>query len=128
LGTRKKRSREVKIIFQPIKEVVILDYFEFSKDTLSQMFATMIQTGLPIMGHWAEGVLFVHFTLTPETNDLMESYLKGRIFWSSVNFAPMPNYSPFIKITGIEIPVLDVSRHPVLCQVAKWLKNQTKSE
>ena len=128
MAPRKSLSREVKIVFQPIKEVVILDYFQFSKDTLSQMFSTMIQTGLPIMGHWAEGVLFVHFTLTPDTNDLMEEYLKGRIFWSSVNFASMPKYSPFIKITGIEIPVLNVSHHPVLCQVAKWLKNQMKTE
>lgn len=115
-------SKKINILYKPIKEIVILDYFQFSKDKIALMFANIIQSGLPIIAHWAEGVLFVHFPLTPDTNELMESYLKGRIFWSSVNFALMSDYSPFIKVTGIEIPVINVSKHTVLNQVAKWLK------
>jgi len=117
----------VKILYTPAKEIVILDYFQFSMEKLNQMFARIVQSGLPVMAQWAEGVLFVHFPLVPDTNDLMENYLKGRIYWSSVNFALMPKYASSIKVTGLEIPVVDVSGHPVLREVAKWLREHAKT-
>ena len=118
----------VKIIYKPAKQIVILDYFQFSKDTLTQMFARIIQSGLPVMAQWAEGVLFVHFPLTPDTNELMENYLKGKLFWGSVNFALMPEYAPFIKVSGLEVPVIDVSRHAMLREAAGWLRKHAKQE
>jgi Tfp pilus assembly PilM family ATPase len=56
----------------------------------------------------------------------MEHYLKGRIYWSSVSFALMPKYATSIKLSGFEVPVIDVSEHPVLKETAKWLKEQAK--
>jgi len=126
MNKKGKPKDAVKITYKPAKEIVILDYFQFSKERLNQMFAKMIQAGLPVMAQWAEGVLFVYLPLMPDTNDLMENYLKGRIFWSSVNFALMPKYSPSIKVGGLEIPVIDVSEHPVLRETAKWLKEHAK--
>ncbi len=123
-----KRRSKVKIIYRPAKEIVILDFFQFSKDALDQMFARLIQSGMPVMAQWADGVIFIHFPIAPETDDLMENYLKGRIFWNSVNFALMPKYSPSIKVGGLEIPVLNVSNHPILTEVAKWLRKQAKPE
>ena len=123
----KKRSR-VRVIYRPAKEIVILDYFQFSRDALDQMFARLIHSGLPVMAQWAEGLIFIYFPLAPDTDELMENYLKGRVFWSSVSFALMPKYSPSIKVGGLEIPVLDVSSHPVLVEVAKWLKKHAKPE
>ena len=122
---RRKREK-VEIVYKPAKQIIILDYFQFSRDTLAQMFARAIHSGLPVMAHWAEGVLFIYFPLAPDTTDLMESYLKGKIFWSSVNFALMPKYAPSIKVAGLEIPVIDVSDHPILREAAKWLKEQAK--
>ncbi|RLI12145.1 hypothetical protein DRO35_03735 [Candidatus Bathyarchaeota archaeon] len=120
-----KRNR-IKIIYQPPKEIVILDYFQFSKNNLSQMFARVIHSGLPVVAYWAEGVLFVYFPLIPDTDDLMNNYLKGRIYWSSVHFTLMPKYSPSIKVSGLEIPVVDVSEHPVMKETAKWLREQAE--
>jgi hypothetical protein len=117
-----RRQNKVKIMYKPAKEVVILDYFQFSKDNLNQMFARLIHAGLPVMANWAEGILFLYFPLVPDTNDLMENYLKGRIFWSSVSFTLMPKYTPSIKLSGLEIPVMNVSEHPILQESAKWLK------
>ena len=117
---------EVKIVYRPPREIVILDYFEFSKERINQMFARAIHSGFPIMAQWAEGVLFIYFPLVPDTNDLMENYLKGRIFWSSVNFALMPKYAPSIKVSGLEVPVVDVSEHRVLRESAKWLREHAK--
>ncbi|MBS7605826.1 MAG: hypothetical protein QXR84_03370 [Candidatus Bathyarchaeia archaeon] len=125
--TSKKRSK-VRVIYRPAKEIVILDYFQFSRDALDQMFARLIHSGMPIMAHWAEGLIFIYFPLVPETDELMENYLRGRIFWSSVNFALMPKYSPSIRVGGLEIPVLDVSNHPILAEVARWLKKRAKPD
>jgi len=121
-------KNKVKILYKPVREIVILDYFQFSKETLDQMFARLIHSGLPVMAQWAEGVIFLYFPLAPDTNDLMENYLRGRIFWSSVNFALMPKYAPSIRLSGLEIPALDVSNHPVLKEVAKWLREHAKTE
>lgn len=123
-----KRRGKIRVIYKPAKEIVILDYFQFSKDALDQMFARLIHSGMPIMAHWAEGLIFIYFPLAPETDELMENYLRGRIFWGSVNFALMPKYSPSIKVGGLEIPVLDVSNHPVLAEVARWLKKRAKPD
>ena len=122
------RRGKVKIIYRPPKEIVILDYFQFSKENLSQMFARAIHSGLPVVAYWAEGILFIYFPLMPDTNDLMDSYLKGRIYWSSVNFALMPKYAPSIKVSGLEIPVVNVSEHPVMRETAKWLRKQAEKK
>jgi len=121
-------KNRIKIIYHPPKEIVILDYFQFSKDNLNQMFARVIHSGLPVVAYWAEGVLFIYFPLTPDTNDLMDNYLRGRIYWSSVHFALMPKYSPSIKVSGLEIPVVDVSAHPVMRETAKWLREQAEKK
>ena len=120
-----KRGK-IKITYQPPREIVILDYFQFSKENLSQMFARIIHSGLPVVAYWAEGVLFIYFPLMPDTDDLMENYLKGRIYWSSVNFALMPKYAPSIKVSGFEVPVVNVSEHPVMRETAKWLREQAE--
>ena len=128
MSSKVEGENKIKIIYKPAKEIIILDYFQFSMEKLNQMFARIIQSGLPISAQWAEGVLFVYFPLVPETNELMENYLKGRIFWSSVSFALMPKYTSSIKVGGIEVPVIDVSEHPVLKETAKWLREQAKPQ
>jgi len=127
-GSKRRGRSKVKVIYKPVKEVVILEYFQFSRNALDQMFARLIHSGLPVMAQWAEGLIFIYFPLAPETDELMENYLKGRVFWSSVHFALMPKYSPSIKVGGLEIPVLDVSGHPVLAEVARWLKKHAKPD
>jgi len=119
-------ENKVRIVYKPAKEIVILDYFQFSVEKLEQMFACILQSGAPISAQWAEGVIFLYFPLVPDSEDLMEHYLKGRIFWSSVSFALMPKYAPSIKLSGFEIPVIDVSEHPILRETAKWLREQAK--
>ena len=128
MSSKVEGENKIKIIYKPAKEIIILDYFQFSMEKLNQMFARIIQSGLPISAQWAEGVLFVYFSLVPDTNELMENYLKGRIFWSSVSFALMPKYTSSIKIGGIEVSVIDVSEHPVLRETAKWLREHAKQQ
>jgi hypothetical protein len=117
---------KVKIVYKPAKEIVILDYFQFSIEKLDQMFSRLLQSGVPFSVQWAEGVIFLYFPLIPDTDELMGQYLKGRIYWSSASFALMPKYSTSVKLSGLEVPVIDVSEHPVLREAAKWLKGQAK--
>jgi hypothetical protein len=128
LGNKVEAENKIKIIYKPAKEIVIMDYFQFSMEKLNQMFARIVQSGLPVTAQWAEGVLFVYFPLVPDTNELMESYLKGRVFWSSVSFALMPKCTPSVKVSGLEIPIIDVSEHPILRETAKWLREQAKPQ
>jgi len=124
--TKEDGENMVKIVYKPAKEIVVMDYFQFSFEKLNQMFARLIHSGLPITAQWAEGVLFVYSPLIPDTDELMENFLKGRIFWSSVSFALMPKYAMSVKVDGIEVPIIDVSNHHVLREVAKWLREQAK--
>ncbi len=119
-------ENKIRIVYKPAREIVILDYFQFSMEKLDQMFGRLLQSGVPISAQWAEGVIFLYFPLVPDTDELMEQYLKGRIYWSSVSFALMPKYSTSVKLSGLEIPVIDVSAHPVLRETAKWLREQAK--
>ena len=121
-GQKRRKSDEedrVEITYRPAKQIVILDYFQFSKESLIQMFAKIVHSGLPVMAQWAEGVLFVYSALPSDTNELMENYLERKIFWSSANFALMAKYSPSIKVAGLEVPVIDVSDHRILREAAR---------
>ncbi|MEM2842243.1 MAG: hypothetical protein QW201_02970 [Thermoproteota archaeon] len=126
MDTKNHEENRVKIIYKPAKEIVIMDYFQFPIEKLNQMFAKLIHSGLPIAAQWAEGILFVYSPLIPDTDELMENFLRGRIFWSSVSFALMPKYTSSVKVDGIEVPVIDVSDHHILREAAKWLREQAK--
>ncbi|MEM2129864.1 MAG: hypothetical protein QXZ70_04620 [Candidatus Bathyarchaeia archaeon] len=128
MDTNVNDENKVKIIYKPAKEIIIMDYFQFPVEKLNQMFARLIHSGLPIAAQWAEGVLFVYSPLIPDTDELMENFLKGKIFWSSVSFALMPKYSLSVKVDGIEVPIIDVSNHHVLREAARWLKEQAKPQ
>jgi len=119
-------EEKVKIIYSPAKEIVILDYFQFSMEKLDQMFGRLLQAWVPFSAQWAEGIIFLYFPLVPDTDELMEQYLKGRIYWSSASFALMPKYSTSVKLSGLEVPVINVSEHPMLREAAKWLREQAK--
>ena len=126
MSEKTSEENKIRIVYKPAREIVILDYFQFSMEKLDQMFGRLLQSGVPISAQWAEGVIFLYFPLVPDTDELMEQYLKGRIYWSSVSFALMPKYSTSVKLSGLEIPVIDVSEHPVLRESAKWLREQAK--
>ena len=54
-GQKRRKSDEedrVERIYKPTKQIVMLDYFQFSKDSLIQMFAKIVHSGLSVMAQW----------------------------------------------------------------------------
>jgi len=120
----------VKIIYEPIEELVIKEYVKFEKiDDLLYSFAQLRAAGQPVSLNWAEGTVFIHSAL-PLTNDkVVEQCLRGRLYITGVSFALMDKYQPSVVFKNpqgeVAIPIMNLSSNKTLCEVAKWLKAQT---
>ncbi len=113
----------VEIVCSPPKQLVILECTQYpSTEALSKTIATLIRVGQPVVLKWAEGVTFAYSLLPPTTDSLMKEFLEGRIYWTDVVFALMPNYESSIKVGTLDIPVIDVTPNPVLREAAKWMR------
>ena len=113
----------VEIVCTPTKHLVILECTQYpSIETLSKTIATIIRVGQPLVLKWAEGVTFSYSLLPPTTDSLMKEFLEGRVYWSDVVFALMPEYQSTIKVGTLDIPVIDVTPNPILREAAEWMK------
>ena len=117
----------MKITFEPFKEIVIKDYSKFEKiEEIVYAFAQLRAAGQPVSLNWAEGVVFIHSVMTPNTDEPVEEFLKGRIYFIGVNFALMNKYEPFIIYKSpqgeIALPIINISSNNMLSELAKWLK------
>nr|BAL53430.1 hypothetical conserved protein [uncultured crenarchaeote] len=114
----------VEIVHQPVKELVIMEYIRFpsAEELVRNM---LLPPGQPAVLYWAEGVVFLPIPVPTNNAKVVEELLNGRVFWMSVSFAPMANYSPMLSVEkGPEAMVINVSRSSLLTQVARWLKSK----
>ncbi len=120
----------MKITFEPFKEIIIKEYTKFEKlQDLIYAFAQLRAVGQPVSLNWAEGVVFIHSAMPPDTSELIaEDFLKGKLYYISVNFALMDKYEPSVTYKSpqgeIAVPIINVSSSNLLSKLAKWLKNQ----
>ena len=119
----------MKIIFEPFKELVIKDFSKFEKlEDMIYIFAQLRAVGQPVALNWAEGVVFIHTVMEPITNELVEEFLKGRLYCIDVNFALMERYQPQVTYKSpqgeIAVPIINVSSNQIFSELAKWLKAQ----
>ena len=116
----------VKITYEPITEIVIKEYIRFEKiEDLIYIFAQARASGSPVSLSWANGLVFVNCALPPETEDIMNDLLKGKIYWTSVSFAEMPEYKPLIATRErVQVPIINMSSSPIIVQIMDWLKQQ----
>ncbi len=120
---------KIRIIYKPVKEIVILDYFQFSKITLDQMFARLIHAGLPITAQWAEGVVFLYFPLPASTETTAKLLVeRGRVYWTFLGYSFMPKYQAVIETKEkMIVPVVDMTSNALIKEVALWLKTQKQA-
>ena len=113
----------VEIVCRAPKQLVILECTQYSSiEALSKTLATIIRAGELLLLKWAEGVAFSYSLLTPTSDSLTKEFLEGRVYWTEVDFALMPEYKSTIKVGTLDIPVIDVSPNPLLREAAKWMK------
>jgi len=114
------------IVCRPPKQLIILECTHYpTVEALSKIAAIIISTGESLILKWAEGVVFSYSPVTPSTDLLLDEYVKGRIYWSDVVYAFMPEYKQTIRVGTLDIPVIDVSPNPLLSEVARWMKKQS---
>ena len=118
----------VKVNYKPWEEIVVHESIQHTLDnlvTIHSMGVPAGQLGRRLL--WTEGVAFSH-TGMPPTEDIIKENLQGRVHWSSVEWALMPDFKPFIEIpqTKVKIPILNVSTNEVLSAVATWLKRSAR--
>jgi len=117
----------VEIVCNPARQLVILECTRYpSIEALAKVIAVIVGAGEPVILKWAEGIAFMYTYLQPTTQDLISDLLKGRIYWSEVFYAEMPEYRPSIRVSTLDIPIIDVSPNPLLVDAAKWMKLHRK--
>lgn len=113
------------IVCHTPKELVILECTHYpTLEALSRIVAVIVSSGESVILKWAEGVVFSYSPITPQTELLVDEYIKGRIFWSDVVYTLMPEYKLSIRVGSFDIPVIDVSPNPLLSEAARWMKKQ----
>jgi len=113
------------IVCRPPKQLIILECTRYpSLEALSRVVAVIISSGESLILKWAEGVVFSYSPIAPQTELLFDEYVKGKVFWSDVVYALMPEYKQTIRVSTLDIPVIDVSPNPLLSEAAKWMKKQ----
>jgi hypothetical protein len=117
----------VKVTFKPWEEIVIHESICYPLEDLMKLCSIGVQPGgLAVPLQWAEGVVF-RFMAMPPTDDVVKEQLEGKIHWSVVEWALMPECKDVVLIKDInaKIPIINVSSTAVLCEVARALKEQT---
>lgn len=116
----------VKITFKPWVEVIIHESLHYSIEDLIKNQSLGVQPGgLAPPLKWAEGVA-LNFQGMPPTREVIREQLEGKIHWTLVTWALMPQYKNVIPIKDInaKIPVINVTANVIFCEVAKELKKQ----
>jgi len=113
------------IVCRVPKQLIVLECTRYpTLEALSRVVAIIISAGEPIILKWAEGVVFSYSPVAPSTDFLMNEYVNGKVYWSDVVYALMPEYKQTIRVGTLDIPVIDVSPNSLLSEVAKWMKKQ----
>jgi hypothetical protein len=119
----------MKIRYEPFEEIVVKEFVRFENlQNLLYNFAQLRASGQPASLNWAKGVVFTHSPLPPSTDQLMEDFLKGRIYIVGASFALMADYKEVVNYNSpqglVPIPVMNSSDNRSLCELAEWLKTQ----
>jgi hypothetical protein len=116
----------VKITYEPIDEIVIKEYIRFQKvEDLIYIFAQLRAGGAPVSLSWANGLVFVYSQLLPENDLILKDFLDGKVYWTNVSFAEMPEYKPLVETKErVQVPIVNASSSSTIVKVMEWLKTR----
>jgi hypothetical protein len=124
----RKNQEMVKFIYEPWKTVVIHEIVQYDLQMLIHLHGLGVQPGQlgsPI--RWANGVAF-DIVAMKHTDEVINEQIKGKIHWSGLTFAFMPQHQQIIEIPEgkIRIPILNLSDNVLFRELAEWIKSQFK--
>ena len=118
-----KKDEKITIRYEPLREVVIKEYTRFEKiEDLIYIFAQLRAAGAPVALNWANGLVFVYNPLPLESDQLIDNFLKGKVYWANVVFAALPQYKPVLETKEkIQVPIINATSNVIIRQVTQWL-------
>jgi hypothetical protein len=126
MGFMSEGESNVNIVYEPFKEIVIMEKTRFGSPDEMARFTSVIAGGKLAGLYWAEGVVFLYFPLPPSNAAVAKMLIdNGKVFWTFVGYALMPRYESTIETREkMIVPVIDITPNPLLKRVAQWLKVQ----
>ncbi len=127
----REQEKELEIIVEPWKKLVIHELLEYKFEDLAKLVATQsVQQGgtaIPTIS-WAEGVAFLISPFPDESEVIIEEKLKGIIHYNTVLFALKKNFEAEIFMRGHEIRInlIDVGTNEIFKLLARKLIEHAK--
>lgn len=117
---------ELEIKYEPFREIVVMERTEFPTPEDLARFTNVISGGKTAGIYWAQGVAFIYFPLSINTETAAKELVENRkVYWAFLSYSFMPVYKAIIETKEkIMAPVLDMSTNPLFNKVAQWLKKQ----
>jgi hypothetical protein len=120
----------VKITYEAWKEIVIHEIMKYSFEELVKTHIVGVSPGstaVPLT--WARGIVFSRVPMPP-TEDVIQEQLQGKIHYSNVSYASMPEYHEvhIDRQTNVTIPIVNVSETKILCELTEWLAERHEEE
>lgn len=117
---------ELSIKYDPFKEIIVMERTKFSGPDDLARFTSIIAGGKTAGIYWADGVAFIYFPLSINTETAAKEIIENRrVYWAFLSYALMPAYKPLIETKEkIIVPVLDMSSNPLFQKTAAWIKIQ----
>jgi hypothetical protein len=118
----------MEVAFEPYKKISFQSYMLYENaEAFVSVIALANPPGIPFQARlfWASGILFRFFSHLP-SEALSKENLNGHIIWDHVEFAPMPEYRPEIRVADRPlgtVAVLDVTNHVVFEPLAAWIRD-----
>jgi hypothetical protein len=131
LSQEKLKEKELEIIVEPWKKLVIHELLEYRFEDLAKLVATQsVQQGgtaIPTIS-WAEGVAFLISPFPDESEVIIEEKLKGIIHYNTVLFALKKGFEAEIFMRGHEIRInlIDVGTNEIFKLLARKLIEHSK--
>jgi len=116
---------ELKIRYEPLKEIVVLDYVRFPSVEDLVRFTNVVAGGKAVGIYWTNGIAFIYYPLSPREAVVKSVIEEKKAYWAFLAFAIMPEYQKTVETREkIIAPILDVSSSPLYRKVTEWLKQQ----
>jgi len=114
------------VMYEPFKEVVVMDREYFSTPEDIARFASIIAGGKAAGLYWADGVVFLYFPLPASTEVTSKALVeRGRVYWTFLGYSFMPKYQAVIETREkMIVPVVDMGSNALFKKVTAWLKEQ----